>query len=80
MIIDISYRLNLVYFSILEFYQKKFIRSRACVKPFLVSVGHNIDLVTAEHLIHSCCTGYRLPEPTRLADHLVAASKRALPA
>lgn len=56
------------------------VRTRDNVKPVLVSVGHNIDLATAEYLILSCCTGYRLPEPTRLADHLVAAAKRALPA
>lgn len=56
------------------------LRTRDKVKPVLVSVGHNIDLVTAENLILSCCTGCRLPEPTRLADHLVAAAKRTLPA
>lgn len=55
------------------------LRTRDNVKPVLVSVGHNIDLVTAEQLILACCTGYRLPEPTRLADHLVAAAKRSLP-
>jgi deoxyinosine 3'endonuclease (endonuclease V) len=36
--------------------------------------------MSAEHLILSCCTGNRLPEPTRQADHLVAAAKRVLPA
>jgi len=55
------------------------LRTRDNVKPVLVSVGHNIDLVTAERLILACGAGYRLPEPTRLADHLVAAAKKSRP-
>lgn len=53
------------------------LRTRDGVKPVFVSVGHVIDLRSAEELVLRCFGGYRLPEPTRLADHLVAAEKRA---
>lgn len=52
------------------------IRTRERVKPVFVSIGHKIDLPTAEQIVLSCATRYRLPEPTRLADQLVAAAKR----
>lgn len=51
------------------------LRTRDRVKPLFISIGHRIDLATAEDLILACGAGYRLPEPTRLADHLVAAAK-----
>ena len=54
------------------------LRTRDHVKPVFVSVGHKIDLPAAEQLVLACATGYRLPEPTRLADHLVASAKRNL--
>lgn len=49
------------------------------VKPLYVSIGHRIDLAAAEKLVLRCAGQYRLPEPTRLADRLVAAAKRELP-
>jgi len=52
------------------------LRTRDGVKPLFVSVGHAIDLPTAEELVLRCGAGYRLPEPTRLADRLVAAEKK----
>ncbi len=52
------------------------VRTRAHVKPVFVSVGHKLDLVTAEKLILDCSVGYRLPEPIRLADQLVGTEKR----
>ena len=55
------------------------LRTRAGVKPVFVSVGHLIDLATAERLVLACATRYRLPEPTRLADGLVGRVKRSLP-
>lgn len=57
------------------------LRTRTGVKPVFVSVGHCCDLASAERLVLACGGGYRLPEPTRLADQLVAAAKRGeLPA
>jgi deoxyribonuclease V len=55
------------------------IRTRENVKPVFVSIGHKIDLPTAEQIVLTCATRYRLPEPTRLADQLVAAAKRQTP-
>lgn len=53
------------------------LRTRDGVKPVYVSVGHRLDLATAERLVLACSEGFRLPEPTRLADRAVAAQKRA---
>lgn len=53
------------------------LRTQDGVRPVYASVGHRIDLGTAEKLLFSCVTRYRLPEPTRLADRLVARAKRS---
>ena len=47
------------------------LRSRDSVKPVYVSVGHRLSLEAATQITLACCTRYRLPEPTRLADKLV---------
>ncbi len=47
------------------------LRTRTGVKCVYVSVGHRVSLPAAEQLVLACCTRYRLPEPTRLADRLV---------
>lgn len=52
------------------------LRTRDGVRPLYLSVGHEIDLRSAERLVLACAVRYRLPEPTRLADRLVAAEKR----
>ncbi len=52
------------------------LRTRAGVKPLFVSPGHRCDFEGAVRLVLSCCRGYRLPEPTRLADIRVAEVKR----
>jgi len=52
------------------------VRTQAGVKPVFVSVGHRLDLPLAVRVVLDCATQYRLPEPTRLADRLVAAAKR----
>ena len=48
------------------------VRTRDGVRPVYVSVGHRIDLASAEALVLDCCEGFRIPEPTRRADHLVS--------
>jgi deoxyribonuclease V len=52
------------------------VRTRTDVKPVFVSIGHKMDLQAAEKLILTCSGRYRLPEPTRLADRLVATIKK----
>lgn len=44
------------------------LRTRTDVRPVYVSVGHRIDLPTAEKIVLQCANRYRLPEPTRMAD------------
>jgi len=48
------------------------LRTRERVKPIYVSIGHRLSLTAAVAVTLACCTRYRLPEPTRLADQLVA--------
>jgi len=45
------------------------IRTKDKVKPVFVSVGHRCDLETATRLVLETSLKYKLPEPTRLADH-----------
>lgn len=52
------------------------LRTRDGVRPVFVSVGHRLDLPSAEALVLACGAGFRLPEPTRRADRAVAAAKR----
>ncbi len=47
------------------------VRTRDNVKPVFVSVGHRLSLEAAIEITLVCSNGYRLPEPTRLADQLV---------
>ncbi len=54
------------------------VRTREGVRPVFVSVGHRVDLETAVRLVLACTAGYRLPEPTRLADRVVGAAARAM--
>ena len=53
------------------------LRTRDRVKPVYVSLGHRMDLSAAERITLACSIGYRLPEPTRLADHLSRAVAHA---
>jgi deoxyribonuclease V len=48
------------------------VRTRSNVKPVFVSIGNKIDLETATALTLQCSGRFRLPEPTHLADKLVA--------
>ncbi len=54
------------------------LRTKDRVRPIFVSIGHLIDLQAADLLVLACTSGYRLPEPTRLADRLVAERKREM--
>jgi deoxyribonuclease V len=38
------------------------------VNPLYVSPGHRVSAEMATDLVAACCGGYKLPEPTRLAD------------
>ncbi len=49
------------------------LRTKPRTNPLFVSVGHRMDLETAVELVLRCLRGYRLPEPTRLADKLTKA-------
>jgi deoxyribonuclease V len=51
------------------------VRTRDNVKPVYVSVGHRLCLAAAVELALTACGGFRIPEPTRLADRLVAREK-----
>lgn len=53
------------------------LRTRDGVRPVFVSIGHRMDLRTAEQVVLACSLRYRLPEPTRRADRLVATLKRS---
>lgn len=53
------------------------VRTRTGTRPMFVSVGHKLDLRSAVALVLSCVRKGRVPEPTRLADRLVAAWKRS---
>jgi len=47
------------------------LRTRNDVKPLYISPGHKVSLRQAVELVLTCCTKYRLPEPTRMAHNLV---------
>lgn len=52
------------------------LRTRAGVQPVFISVGHRVDLDSAIELALACADGYRVPKPTREADHFVEQLKR----
>ena len=54
------------------------VRTRDNVKPVCVSPGHKMDLESSVKLVLDCFDGYRLPEPTQLADRLVADERKKI--
>jgi deoxyribonuclease V len=52
------------------------VRTKTRTHPIYVSPGHLIDLASAIELTLACDGGYRQPEPTRRAHHLVNALRR----
>ena len=49
------------------------VRTKARTRPIFVSVGYRITLSLAVEVVLRCGRGYRLPEPTRIADKLTKA-------
>jgi len=47
------------------------LRTKNNTNPVFISIGNKISIEEAIYWVMSCCRGYRLPEPTRLA-HLAA--------
>ncbi|MCX5655578.1 MAG: deoxyribonuclease V [Planctomycetota bacterium] len=52
------------------------LRTRTGVKPVYVSVGHRIDLASAERWVLAAAPRYRLPEPARMAHQRVTRQKK----
>ncbi len=53
------------------------LRTRDRVKPIFVSPGNRIGFDAARRIALACSTKYRIPEPTRIADKLVAQFKKS---
>ena len=52
------------------------LRTKDRTKPVFVSVGHKMELSQALDILLHCHHGYRIPEPTRLADQYVGTMRR----
>lgn len=52
------------------------LRTRRGVQPVFISIGHRISLDRAVEFALAASDGFRIPRPTRLADHFVEACKR----
>lgn len=53
------------------------LRTRENVKPIFVTPGHLVSLASAVKLVRGCLDGFRIPKPTREADHYVRELRRA---
>ena len=54
------------------------VRTRERVKCVYVSIGHRVTLADAIRLVLGCHSGYRIPQPLRLAHQLVTAGRAHL--
>jgi deoxyribonuclease V len=54
------------------------LRTRAGVKPIYVSQGHRVSLETSVRLTLAVSDGYRIPRPTRDADHFAGEIKKKI--
>jgi len=54
------------------------VRTRDGVRPIYVSQGHRVSLDTAIEMALRVSDGFRIPRPTREADHYVSAIKREM--
>jgi deoxyribonuclease V len=52
------------------------LRTRRQVRPIFVSPGTGISIKTSINIVMQCLDGYRIPKPTREADHYVGSIKR----
>ncbi len=52
------------------------LRSKDGIHPLIVSPGHRVSHATAVERVLACGRGYKLPEPTRLADRLASRRDR----
>lgn len=53
------------------------LRTRENVKPIYVTPGHRVSVPSAVELVRQCLDGFRIPKPTREADHYVRDLRRA---
>jgi deoxyribonuclease V len=53
------------------------LRTRDDVRPIYVTTGHRVSLDAAVGLVKQCMDGFRIPKPTREADHYVRDLRRA---
>ena len=51
--------------------------TRDRVKPIYVTQGHRVSLETAVEIVKGCLDGFRIPKPTREADHFVRRLREA---
>ena len=54
------------------------LRTRTDVRPIYVSQGHRVSLATAIHMTLAVGDGFRIPRPTRDADHFAGEIKRKI--
>lgn len=59
-------------------YQSRQYENSLRINPLYVSPGHGLGAVRARDLVAALCGGYKLPEPTRLADAFADELKREL--
>jgi deoxyribonuclease V len=53
------------------------LRTRDNVRPIYVTIGHRVSLESAVSIVTQCLDGFRIPKPTREADHWVRDLRRA---
>ncbi|WP_418284362.1 endonuclease V [Halorubrum sp. DTA46] len=59
-------------------YQSRQYPNSRRINPLYVSPGHRTSAETATDLVELLCAGYKLPEPTRIADAAADAAKRSV--
>jgi deoxyribonuclease V len=57
------------------FQSRQYDSGSTSINPLYVSPGHRVGAGTAVDIVERCCAGYKLPEPTRLADALADEAK-----